>query len=117
MSNYSLGRMKISAALVAVGLSMFVGAAVSQTQEESVYGGQLMTERERNEYRDRIRSAKTHEERDGIRSTHREAMKARAKARGVTLPDEPPPQGIGYGRGGPTDKGPMGGPKGQGGNR
>jgi 1,2-phenylacetyl-CoA epoxidase catalytic subunit len=57
-----------------------------------------MTEQERNEYRQRMRTAKTEEERERIRADHHKRMKERAKERGVTLPDEPPVRG-GMGRG------------------
>jgi len=62
-----------------------------QTQDQvQIYGSQLMTEQERNEYRNQIRSAKTAKERKRIRSEHHQAMTERAKKQGVTLPDEPP---------------------------
>jgi hypothetical protein len=46
---------------------------------EKVYGSQLMTRQERDEYRAKKRSAKTAEEHDRIRKEHNEKMKARAK--------------------------------------
>jgi len=49
-----------------------------------------MTEKERNEYRERMRSAKTQQEREKIRSEHHDRMLVRAKERGVTIPDQPP---------------------------
>ncbi len=64
-----------------------------QTQEQ-VYGSELMTQQERNEYQNRMRSAKTQQE--------------RAKAQGKTLPDMPP-AGMGPGsRMGPGGGGGMG---------
>lgn len=57
--------------------------------QERIYGSQLMTPAERDEYRARLRAATTAEERDRIRAEHHEQMKLRAKERGVTLPDEP----------------------------
>lgn len=68
--------------------------------QQQVYGSQLMTPQERSDYRAKMRAAKTLEEREQIRKDHHEAMKERAKARGVTLPDEPPAQGGGMGTGG-----------------
>lgn len=68
--------------------------------QQQVYGSQLMTPQERSEYRAKMRAAKTLEEREQIRKDHHEAMKERAKARGVTLPDEPPARGGGMGPGG-----------------
>ncbi|MFH2140237.1 MAG: hypothetical protein ABII63_05530 [Pseudomonadota bacterium] len=69
-----------------------------QTQEqdqERIYGSQLMTQKERNAYRAKMRAAKTAEERERIRNEHHEQMKIRAKERGVTLPDMPPAAGGG----------------------
>lgn len=63
--------------------------------QERIYGSQLMTQQERNEYRARMRAAKTAEERERIRAEHHAAMQARAKERGVTLPEEPPARGRG----------------------
>ncbi|OIP18803.1 MAG: hypothetical protein AUK53_00800 [Betaproteobacteria bacterium CG2_30_59_46] len=71
-----------------------------QEQQEQVYGSQLMTQEERVAYRARMRGAKTPEEREKIRAEHHEQMRARAKERGVTLPDMPPAMGGGMGSGG-----------------
>lgn len=69
-------------------------------KQEQIYGSQLMTQQERTEYRAKMRTAKTAEEREQIRKEHHEAMKERAKVRGVTLPDELPARGGGMGPGG-----------------
>jgi outer membrane PBP1 activator LpoA protein len=72
----------------------------TQTQEqEQVYGSQLMTQQERTEHRNKMRAAKTAEEREQIRKEHHALMKERAKAKGITLPDEPPAGGM-MGQGG-----------------
>ncbi|HET7393661.1 MAG TPA: hypothetical protein VFK25_07705 [Candidatus Binatia bacterium] len=74
-----------------------------QTQtkdQEPIYGSELMTEKERSEYRERMRSAKTQQEREKIRSEHHDRMLARAKERGLTIPDQPPAKGAGTGPGG-----------------
>jgi hypothetical protein len=82
-------------------------------EQEQIFGSQLMTSQERAEYRDRIRAAKTAEEREKIRQEHHARMTERAKERGVILPDEPPEPGKGHmgpGEGmGPGDMGPGGG--------
>lgn len=70
----------------------------SQSQEQ-IYGSQLMTNDERNDYQARMRAAKTAEEQELLRSQHHQSMQERAKARGMTLPDEPPVHGGGMGRG------------------
>lgn len=72
----------------------------SETQgKEQIYGSQLMTEQERAEHRDKLRAAKTAEERERIRNEHHEQMNVRAQERGVTLPDDPPLRGGGMGPG------------------
>lgn len=77
--------------------------------QDRIYGSQLMTEQERMEYRNRMRAAKTAEEREQIRKEHHERMKVRAKEQGLTLPDEPPYPGGGMGPGpGPGGMGGMG---------
>lgn len=84
-----------SAILLFSGLS-----AADETQaKESVYGSQLMTQKERTEYRSKMRDAKSAEEREKIRAEHHEQMKERAKEKGVTIPDEPPARGMGQGMG------------------
>ena len=75
--------------------------------QDRVYGSQLMTQQERNEYDALLNAARTGKERDQIRQSHQEQMKERAKQRGVTLPDETPAHektqdmGSGGGMGGP----------------
>ncbi len=79
-------------------------------KKEQVYGSQLMTAKERNEYHARMRAAKTVQEREQIRMEHHNAMQERARARGLTLPDMPP-------AGGGGGMGPGGGGMGPGGGR
>lgn len=75
--------------------------AMDQTQDqERIYGSQLMTQDERNAYRAKMRAAKTEQEREKIRNEHHKQMMARAKERGVTLPDVPPAGGGMMGPGG-----------------
>lgn len=72
---------------------------IENQDKAPIYGSRLMTEEERIQYRDRMRAAKTAEEREQIRREHHEEMKERARERGVTLPGEPGPKGKGYGHG------------------
>lgn len=65
-----------------------------------IYGSQLMTQRERDEYRARLHAAASFEERGRIRDEHYALMQARARERGLSLPDLPPPRGS-SGRAGP----------------
>lgn len=91
-----------------------------------IYGSQLMTPKERNEYRAKMRAAKTAKERERLRYEHHERMQARAKARGIKLPATPPVPGGGMGNGmmpgggagnGMGNGGGMGGGAGSGGGR
>lgn len=113
-------RNKMTMAISALLLALMAGPAISADQP--VYGSQLMTNQERIEHRNKLRAAKTAEEREQVRLEHHEQMQLRAKERGVTLPDAPPPQGGGMGRrmgpgGGMGQGGGMGGGMGPGPNR
>lgn len=79
--------------------------------KDQIYGSQLMTQQERNEYRAQMRAAKTAEERERIRHEHHEQMQKRARERGITLPAEPPLNrgGMGPGMGPGSGMGPGGG--------
>ncbi len=72
-------------------------------KSEPIYGYRMMNDQERNEYREKMRNARSADERQALRDEHHKAMQARAKERGVTLPDSPPPgkgpQGMGPGKG------------------
>lgn len=68
--------------------------AQQNVRQERIYGNQLMTKQERIEFRKKLRAAKTREERQRIRNEHHEAMKLRAKERGIELPDQPPMRGM-----------------------
>ena len=96
----------IPAMAAALALSAGITFAADQVpDQEQVYGSQLMTQQERIEHRNKMRAAKNAEERELIRKEHHERMKARAKERGVTLPDEPPARGGGMGPGGGGGRG------------
>jgi hypothetical protein len=64
-----------------------------------MYGSDLMTPQERDAYIEKLRSAKTQDERLKLRDAHRAEMQKRAKDTGVTLP-EPRDPGAGKGPGG-----------------
>ncbi len=81
-------------------------AVKTESQPGRIRASQLMTEEERAAHRKKMRAAKTAEEREQIRKEFHEQMKARAKERGVTLPDEPPAMGRGMGPGGGMGPGP-----------
>lgn len=82
---------------LAATLSLSAGLAYSADQNEPIYGSQLMTQQERIEYRARIMNAETMQEREEIRNEHHQMMQERAKARGLTLPQQPPMGGMGKG--------------------
>ena len=65
-------------------------------EPEMIYGYQLMSQKERIDYMNRIHRAKTFEERDRLRMEHHRIMQDRARKRHLTLPDMPRD-----GRGGP----------------
>lgn len=81
-----------------------------QLQDKQIYGHQLMSAEERNQFRQKMMTAKTVEEREQIRAEHHKTMQARAKAKGINLPDEPPMhRGPGSGKGPGGSMGPGGG--------
>ena len=66
------------------------------------YAWQLMTDQERAEFRNKMQSLKTPEEREKYQLDQYKKMQARAKEQGVDLPDMPArgPRGMGSGPGG-----------------
>lgn len=88
-----MSQRKLLLSLVAAGLLLTSGGAfAADPVTEPIFGSQLMTEQERNEHRNAMRSARTDEERSTIRAKHHEQMLQRAQERGVTLPATPPEQ-------------------------
>jgi hypothetical protein len=91
--------MKVRTLITASALTVLtMGSAFAQNAAQ-IYGSQLMTRQERIEYRNQMRALKTQEERNAFRLEHHNRMQERAKERGLTLPDAPPAQGGGKGRG------------------
>ncbi|MBS0388824.1 MAG: hypothetical protein JSR15_10120 [Proteobacteria bacterium] len=56
-----------------------------QQERRSVYGYELMSQAELEQHRERLREAKTAQERESIRAEHHAQMEARAREQGVTL--------------------------------
>jgi Tfp pilus assembly protein FimT len=52
---------------------------------QGIYGGNLMTEQERNQYRERLGSLETEQERNAFMAQHQEAMQKRSKERNVPI--------------------------------
>lgn len=94
-----------------------VQTQMQQQEQEQIYGSQLMTQEEMAEHRARMRSLKTNEERQTYRLEHHQKMQERAKAQGITLPDEPPAMGGGMGMGSGGGGMGQGGGMGSGGGR
>lgn len=96
-------KLRTLGAIVALFVGVMTGTALSLypglVAAQQIYGSQLMTEQERIEHRARMQNAKTAEERERIRLEHHNEMQERAKQRGMTLPDQPPAQGMGQGKG------------------
>ena len=85
----------------------YAQAAKPAAQREPIYGYTMMSDAERNEYREKMRNARTADERQSLRDEHRKTMEARMKERGV----EPGQmRGRGAGPGGPGKGGGPGGP-------
>lgn len=87
-------------------LVLGVTANVAYAADNLNYGPNLMTEQERAEHRERMRSMQTEEQRNEYRNQMHEQMKKRAEKHGMTLPDAPrqggrnqPYPGGGYGPG------------------
>ena len=103
--------------MVAAGLLSIVVPVISSAAEpeEPIYGRQLMTQHERRDYREQMRSAKSWEEREQLRREHHERMRERARAKGAALPDPPPAHGSGVAPGanspGGSGPGPRPGPR------
>jgi len=95
-------KLKTLGAIVALSVGVMTGTALSLypglVAAQQIYGSQLMTEQERMEYRNKMQTAKTAEERERIRLEHHNEMQERAKQQGMTLPDQPPAQGMGQGQ-------------------
>ena len=54
-------------------------------KDSDIYGSELMSAKERNQYRKQIRNAESIEAREQLRAEHQSKMQARAKAQGVNL--------------------------------
>ena len=75
--------------------------------DSTVYGWQMMSEQERNEYRNRMQALRTEREREQYQMDHHKMMQERAKQRGIMLQDVPmqkqdgtgPANGMGGGMG------------------
>ncbi len=99
--------------ILATGLLSILVPVVSSAAEpeEPIYGRHLLTQQERQEHREQIRSAKSWEEREQLRREHHERMRERARAKGAALPDPPPARGPDMAPGANSPGGPGPGPQ------
>ena len=80
----------MAAAMMTITVSLFAADQPSPStvrKSEPIYGYRMMSNDERNDYRKRMREARSAQERQAIRDEHRKLMESRAKERGVTLPE------------------------------
>lgn len=91
--------MKHPITIIGIAAVMLLSTGLAMADDKPVYGWQLMTPQERTQYREKMRTLKTREERQAFRREHHKQMQERAKERGVKLPDEPRPHGNGMGPG------------------
>jgi hypothetical protein len=94
-----MDRRKFITLLSTISMISLINIAPVSFADEPIYGYQLMTEQERAEHRAKMQSFQTEQERETYRQQHHKMMQERAKAQGVTLPDEPMPRGQGRGMG------------------
>lgn len=73
--------------------------------QDRIYGDELMTAQERTAHRERMRLAKSLQERERIREEHRLMIDARAKERGVQVIHANPGTGVGAGNSGGANGG------------
>lgn len=98
-----------AASMMTVTVSLFAAEQPSVSaarKSEPIYGYRMMSDQERNDYREKMRSARSAGERQSIRDEHRKQMQSRAKERGVTMPDTPRGPGAGIGPGAGMGPGP-----------
>ncbi|MDT8375180.1 MAG: hypothetical protein RQ867_00420 [Mariprofundaceae bacterium] len=84
--------------LFALAATVALGIVPAQADDETTYGRELMTEQERAEHRQKMRSLEG-EEREAYRKEQHERMEKRAEERGTKIPDEPAERGQGMRQG------------------
>ena len=81
----------MTAAVVALLLSLPAAWSDEPATRELIYGSQLMTHEERQQYRRDMREARDARAQDQVRDRNRERVRQRARQRGVDLRD---PEGV-----------------------
>jgi hypothetical protein len=72
-------------AIAAVFTLAAAGAIAQDAKRELIYGAEMMTRAEREDFRQDLQRAKTEDEAKKVRERHREQMQKRARARGETI--------------------------------
>lgn len=115
MNTRTLIAAAVAAAMMSMTISLFAAeqpAAGVAPKSEPIYGYRMMTGQERDQYREKMRNAKSADERQSLREEHQKLMTERATERGVTLPQRGsrgdgagPGRGPGAGMMGPGNRG------------
>ena len=90
--------------LIAATATLVLGTAPAQADDDATYGRELMTEQERNEHRQKMRTLQG-EDREAYRKEQHERMEKRAEEKGAKIPDEPGERGKGMRQGAGSKKG------------
>lgn len=77
----------VRAAFIALLLAAFPAEA-QEPKREYIYGGELMSGKERERYRAEMGAAKDGDKQQRVRAQHRERMQKRARDRGVALDEQ-----------------------------
>ncbi|HEX2830472.1 MAG TPA: hypothetical protein VHP37_29310 [Burkholderiales bacterium] len=102
--NRSLYAALTAAAVIALshGMTSYAQPGPNAQKREPIYGYRMMTDEERNDYREKMRNAATSKERQAVRDEHRKVMQDRMAEQGMH--GGPASRGRGQGMG------PRGGP-------
>jgi hypothetical protein len=85
-----MNRLMITTVALALATALAAGPALARgpwgANPGNTQGWQLMTPQERIEHQNKMRSFKTYDECKAYQEAHHQAMEARAKEKGITLP-------------------------------
>jgi len=84
--------------VAAMSMGMAAGASTALADDERVYGRDLMSEQERSEQREKMRSMDAGE-REQYRAEQHERMQERAREQGKEIPEQMGERGMGQGQG------------------
>ena len=81
--------MKHTLIMSTLAATLFLSTGLAAAEPQQAYSGPLMTQQEMFGFHERMRYARTPQEREQIRNEHHQKMQARAQARGFLIPDRP----------------------------